>query len=186
MRTVYLIRHGLPDFPGGKRMCLGRTDLPLCAEGFLQAQKMAEQMKDKKFSVFSSPLLRARQTAQALNRPVTILEDLKELYAGLWEGLTFDTIRQQFPELYAARAYDKSILLPEGEPNEQGLARFRNALQEAMAQCDGDLAIVGHSGIMAVFLQAELGQWEKLQYAQVVALTYDQGRYYKKEEENNA
>ena len=29
MRDIYLIRHGMPDFPGGARMCLGRTDLPL-------------------------------------------------------------------------------------------------------------------------------------------------------------
>ena len=29
MKKVYLIRHALPDFPGGKRMCIGTTDLPL-------------------------------------------------------------------------------------------------------------------------------------------------------------
>ena len=29
MKRVYLIRHGLPDFPGGKRMCIGSTDIPM-------------------------------------------------------------------------------------------------------------------------------------------------------------
>ena len=37
MREIYLIRHGMPDFPGGARMCLGRTDLPLGLRGRLQA-----------------------------------------------------------------------------------------------------------------------------------------------------
>ena len=36
MRDIYLIRHGMPDFPGGARMCLGRTDLPLGLRGRLQ------------------------------------------------------------------------------------------------------------------------------------------------------
>ena len=29
MKKVYLIRHALPDFPGGKSMCIGMTDIPL-------------------------------------------------------------------------------------------------------------------------------------------------------------
>ena len=29
MKKVYLIRHGLPDFPGGKGMCIGTTDVPM-------------------------------------------------------------------------------------------------------------------------------------------------------------
>ena len=32
MKRVYLIRHRPADFPKGKRMCLGRTDLPLSAK----------------------------------------------------------------------------------------------------------------------------------------------------------
>ena len=49
MREIYLIRHGMPDFPGGARMCLGRTDLPLGLRGRLQAALLgAERLIVKK------------------------------------------------------------------------------------------------------------------------------------------
>ena len=41
MKKVYLIRHALPDFPGGKSMCIGMTDIPLGEQGFSQSAKMA-------------------------------------------------------------------------------------------------------------------------------------------------
>ena len=44
MKKVYLIRHGLPDFPGGKRMCLGITDIPMGEKGLAQAAEMARNL----------------------------------------------------------------------------------------------------------------------------------------------
>ena len=67
MKRVYLIRHGLPDFPGGERMCLGSTDLPLAPEGLAQAEQMAVALPPVT-AVFSSPLNRAVQTARAILR----------------------------------------------------------------------------------------------------------------------
>ena len=182
MRTIYLIRHGLPDFPPGQRMCLGRTDLPLSQEGMKQAEEAAEKLKSQEITVFSSPLLRARQTAEALHRPIIILEDLQELSAGEWDGLTFQEIRTRYPEIYAARAADKTIPLPGAESNEDGLKRFENAMQTAMEQSQGNLAIVGHGGIMALFLKAHFRHWEKPGYGQIITLLYDNGRFIKQED----
>ena len=39
MKKVYLIRHGLPDFPGGKGMCVGTTDIPMGEVGFARQPK---------------------------------------------------------------------------------------------------------------------------------------------------
>ena len=44
MKKVYLIRHGLPDFPGGKGMCIGTTDIPMGEKGFRQAAEMAQKL----------------------------------------------------------------------------------------------------------------------------------------------
>ena len=66
MKKVYLIRHGLPDFPAGERMCLGITDLPMGEAGLAQAAKMAEKLPAVT-AVFSSPLTRAVQTAEDID-----------------------------------------------------------------------------------------------------------------------
>ena len=111
MKRVYLIRHALPDFPDGQRRCLGRTDIPLGDAGLAQAEAMAASLPTVT-AVFSSPLTRAVQTARTISQEITILDGLRELDYGQWDGLTFGQIRQRFPELYATWADDKSRVPP--------------------------------------------------------------------------
>lgn len=181
MKMVYLIRHGLPEFPGGKSMCIGSTDIPMGEAGLTQAAAMAKRLPPVT-AVFSSPLTRAVQTAQAIGMPVTVLEDLREMHAGAWDGLTFDQIRQSFPEIYAARGRDRTYPLPGGEDNASGLARFTAAMQEAAAASPGDFAVVAHGGVIALFLQDITGFWKKPEYTEIVPLIWDNGNYYMQEE----
>ena len=174
MKKVYLIRHGLPDFPGGKGMCIGTTDIPMGEKGLAQAAEMATLLPPVT-AVFSSPLTRAVQTAQAIGTRVTILDDLREMYAGLWDGLTFDEIRQRYPELYAARFHDLTIPLPGAEDHAEALSRFKGAMEEAAKQSPGDFAVVAHGGIIAQFLQSVSGTWYKPDYTEIVTLTYQNG-----------
>ena len=180
MKNVYLIRHGLPDFPEGKSMCIGTTDIPMGEKGLAQAAEMAKKLPSVT-AVFSSPLTRAVQTAQAIGLPVTVLTDLRELYAGEWDGLTFPEIRQRYPELYAARARDLTIPLPGAENHEAGLARFTSAMEAAAAAAPGDLAVVAHGGIIAQFLQSVSGTWYKPDYTEIVPLTWKDGVFYTKD-----
>ena len=180
MKKVYLIRHGLPDFPAGERMCLGITDLPMGEAGLAQAAKMAEKLPAVT-AVFSSPLTRAVQTAEAIGLPVTILPDLREMHAGEWDGLTFDEIRQRYPELYAARASDLTIPLPGAEDHEEGLHRFAAAMEKAANLAPGDFAVVAHGGIIAQFMQKISGTWYKPGYAEVVTLFWKDGTFDTKE-----
>ena len=94
MKKVYLIRHGLPDFPGGQRMCIGTTDIPMGEAGLAQAAAMARKLPPVT-AVFSSPLTRAVQTAEAIGPDITILPGLREIHAGEWDGLTFREIRAE-------------------------------------------------------------------------------------------
>lgn len=169
MGKIYLIRHGQPDFPDGKKMCLGKTDLPLGKLGKLQAALLIPFFEGKQITVFSSPLTRARQTAAILGRPVTILPGLAELDMGQWDGLTFDEIRVRFPELYAARATDRTLPFPDAEDKAAGLARFTGAIQQALAFSEGDLVLVTHSGVMELFLNTT----EKAPYASITTLSED-------------
>ena len=71
MRKLYLIRHGRPDIPQGKRLCLGRTDIPLGPLGRMQACLLGQELAGRVSRVFSSPLSRAVQTAEGISREVT-------------------------------------------------------------------------------------------------------------------
>ena len=181
MKKVYLIRHGLPDFPDGKGMCIGTTDIPMGEKGFAQARQMADRLPAVT-AVFSSPLIRAVQTAQAIGMPVTVLEGLRELHAGAWDGLTFDQIREQYPELYEARFRDLTIPLPGAEEHGEGLARFSAAVEKAAAMAPGDFALVAHGGIIAQFMQKISGTWYKPGYTEVIVLHYENGTFTLQEE----
>lgn len=176
MKNVYLIRHGLPDFPGGKGMCIGTTDIPMGEKGFAQAEEMAKKLPPVT-AVFSSPLTRAVQTAQAIGMSVTVLPDLREMDAGEWDGLTFEEIRQRYPELYAARFQDLTIPLPGAEDHTKALARFRGAMETAAKQSPGDFAVVAHGGIIAQFLQDISGVWKKPDYAEIISLMWENGHF---------
>ena len=181
MKKVYLIRHGLPDFPGGKGMCIGTTDIPMGERGLAQAAEMAKMLPPVT-AVFSSPLTRAVQTAQAIGMRITILDDLRELYAGEWDGLLFDEIRQRYPELYAARSHDLTIPLPGAEDHANGLARFKGAMEEAAKQSPGDFAVVAHGGIIAQFLQDISGVWRKPDYVEMISLIWENEHFLLQEE----
>lgn len=176
MKKVFLIRHGLPDFPGGKGMCIGTTDIPMGEKGLAQAALMAKKLPPVT-AVFSSPLTRTVQTAEAIGLPITVLEGLREMYAGEWDGLTFDQIRVRYPELYAARSQDMTLPLPGAEPYEEGLARFSAAMKTAAESASGDFAVVAHGGIIAQFLQSIGGSWYKPDYTEVVPLFWKDGLF---------
>ena len=161
-------------------MCIGTTDIPMGEAGLTQAAEMAKRLPPVT-AVFSSPLTRAVQTAQAIGIPVTVLDGLREMYAGEWEGLTFDEIRQRYPELYAARASDLTIPLPGAEDHEEGLHRFAAAMEKAANLAPGDFAVVAHGGIIAQFLQHITGTWYKPGYTEVVTLFWKDGTFDTKE-----
>ena len=176
MKRVYLIRHGLPDFPDGKKMCIGTTDIPMGEKGFRQAAEMAQKLPPVT-AVFSSPLTRAVQTAEAIGLPVTVLSGLQELDAGEWDGLTFEQIRQQYPQLYSARQYDLTLPLPGAESEASGLSRFYNAMLLAAESAPGDCAVVAHGGVISLFWEHIGGKRYKPCYTQIIHLCFENGKF---------
>ena len=88
MKPVLLIRHGATEGNLKKRY-IGRTDEPLCPAGIAQLNLLSTPLPRCDF-IFSSPLLRCRQTAELLfpQQPVLLTEGLKECDFGIFEGLT--------------------------------------------------------------------------------------------------
>lgn len=90
-RMLYIIRHGKTDW-NDRRKIQGRTDIPLNSEGRQMAEEAREEYKDIHFDIcFSSPLIRAKETAEILlrDRDIPIIYDdrLMEMSFGVYEGI---------------------------------------------------------------------------------------------------
>ena len=148
MRRIYLIRHGLPYFPGGGSYCIGQADFPLDPLGEEQARRMAEKLGGEKLTVFSSPLKRAYDTARALCESPLVIDELKEMHAGDWDGLSFEEIKKGWPELFEARGQNPELPLPNSEDWYEGQRRFISGVEKALSQSEGNIAIVAHATVI--------------------------------------
>ena len=88
---LYIMRHGRTDWNDLHKL-QGRTDIPLNAEGRRMAALAAEEYRDIPLDVcWSSPLIRARETAEIVlrGRDVPVFTDsrLREMSFGIYEGL---------------------------------------------------------------------------------------------------
>ena len=174
MRTVYLIRHAIPDIPLGERWCVGgRTDFPLGKLGRLQAALLPyiPELQDVS-AVFCSALTRARETALPLCPASRVIAGLEEQDMGVWDGLSFVEIRERYPDLYAAREHDPALLPDGAESEERVRARMEEALRRCLTESEGDVAVVSHKGAIASLVGGRGG----LDYTSVTALHYQDGR----------
>ena len=157
MRRITLVRHAHPDYPVGAHVCLGRTDLPLAPVGRMQGVLLEESLGDCHFTaVYSSPLMRCRETASHLCDSPVIEPSLSEQDMGPWDGLDFSVIQRDWPELYARRA-DEPLLVPPGaEPLAAVQARVMSALRNILSKSDGDIAVVAHASVIQGILASVL------------------------------
>jgi broad specificity phosphatase PhoE len=82
------------------------TDAPLSADGHAQAAETARFLASLRLdSIYTSPLLRAQETATAIGQPHELapqpVEALIEADLGTWEGLSWEEIRARDPNAYA-------------------------------------------------------------------------------------
>jgi broad specificity phosphatase PhoE/ribonuclease HI len=147
---LLMLRHGQTEHSAQRRYS-GRGDLPLTELGERQAAAAAARLStiDGVAAVLSSPMLRARQTAQpvadALGVPLSVHDGLIETDFGAWEGLTFTEARERDPDLHTRWITDTSVAAPDGESMEAVHRRVRRALDQLIAEHGGaTLAVVTH------------------------------------------
>lgn len=110
----------------------GRLNYPLSARGIREAERLAERLKEQRFSAFfSSNLLRAVQTARIISSrgkapPPVLLPLLQEYCWGVIQGLTGKEIEERFPSLAARLRRDfHHALIPGSEGLERLFSRVR-------------------------------------------------------------
>lgn len=162
MRTIYLIRHATPENLSAESSCGYSKDLPLSAVGQYQAKLLNGFFSDKNISaVISSDFLRAKQTADILcggTSPRIICKELAEMNLGLWEGLSFREIQEQWPELYEARGKNiGTIAPPQGESFLEAGTRMMRCMKTLCDRTHGNIAIVSHRGTSSGWLCLLMG-----------------------------
>ena len=103
---LYIIRHGQTDWNIAKKI-QGRQDIPLNERGHFQAQCLGKAMENRPITaVFSSPQIRAMETAIAVASPAGVpvipVRDLMEINYGVWEGKTEEELLRDDRALYEA------------------------------------------------------------------------------------
>ncbi|MDQ2790336.1 MAG: bifunctional RNase H/acid phosphatase [Pseudonocardiales bacterium] len=144
---LLMLRHGQTERSAQRRYS-GRADLPLTELGERQAAAAAARLAltEGVAAVVSSPLLRARQTAQpvadALGVPLTFHEGLIETDFGAWDGLTFAEAQAQDPDLHTRWLTDTSAAPPGGESMDEVHRRVRRVRDQLIAEHGAETLIV--------------------------------------------
>jgi broad specificity phosphatase PhoE len=161
---LLLARHGESVWNAERRF-QGNTDVELSARGRAQAEALGRALRGRRVAAaYVSPFRRARETAELALREsgvrLTVIEELRELSLGAWEGCTVDEIRAQAGDPYRAwvRA-PHDCPPPGGEPLPAVGERVRAALERiAAAHPDGDdVLVVSHGGVISVYVCHLLG-----------------------------
>lgn len=154
---IYAIRHGQTDWNKEGIIQGGGSDCPLNEEGFKQAQLLARRLK--KFNIakiYSSDLLRAKQTTEEINKvlqvEVVYSPLLRETNYGEVEGKKTADIAQieKYVKICnAVDAGDNDACFPGGESRREVVQRFKKFLQ--FIEDDTNILISTHGGILRSF-----------------------------------
>lgn len=160
-RTL-LLRHGETPLSVEKRFS-GRGDAALTAAGHAQAAALAARLAEmgRVDAIVSSPLHRARQTAQAvadaLNLPVSEDDGLAETDFGAWEGSTMADVRARWPAELDAWLTAADVAPPGGESFTATELRVRRARDRILRDHGGTtVAMISHVTPIKILLRLAL------------------------------
>jgi broad specificity phosphatase PhoE len=141
-----LLRHGPTEWNAAGRI-QGHTDIPLSDAGL--AKMAALRLPLSATRVYASPLLRTRQTAEALGLAAPIFDArLMEQNWGAWEGLTRDEILARHgPDAFLKAGAGEAFRPGGGESTGELHARVAAFLKD-VAQDKSDSVAVAHLGVL--------------------------------------
>ena len=100
MGKLILVRHGQTEM-NAQKLYFGKLNPPLNDLGICQAYEAKNKLLNIDYdNIYSSPLERARQTAEIcnyLNKDIIFNSNLEEINFGIFEGLTFKEIAEKYP-----------------------------------------------------------------------------------------
>ncbi len=158
---LILIRHALPE---RREVSDGPADPELTADGHAQAEHMADYLSSENIqAVYTSPMRRARQTAEPLGRRLglepVVVDDVAEWDRNSSAYVPIEQLKAEGdPRFYEilGNQWDGA------DPFEEFEARVEAALDDLVARHAGDtIAVVCHGGVINLYLATVLGLTEQ-------------------------
>ena len=151
---ITIIRHGETHW-NLEQKYQGQLDSDLTGKGIRQVKKTAQLLKNKPFDVFySSDLGRAVESAEILNHDlnldITLCPELRERNFGGIQGMSKETIAQQYPELYRQlNFHNVNFSVDDGETFQAFYERVIKSMVHIEKQNRGQrILIMAHGGIL--------------------------------------
>ena len=147
--TLYFVRHGVTDWNAARRLAGRLAGVSLSGDGRREAEAVARRLAAVPLrAVVSSPLDRARETAETIARAhelrVVVDEAFQEREYAAWQGLFSSDIHARFPDDVRAVAGGQSVA---GVESVASMAERMWAGMERLAaeHPDGAVAVVSHA-----------------------------------------
>lgn len=147
MTKVYFVRHG-ESVSNLITQFAGSLDMPLTEKGRAQAVATASFLRDIPFSaVYASDLSRAFDTglaiAQTRNTPIYAIDQLREIFAGDWEGKQYSQLEAEYPDSYGTwRTQIGMAECPNGESVAQLQSRIRACVEEIVRKHPNEIVCI--------------------------------------------
>ncbi len=156
-----LLRHG-ESTGNAENRHQGIKDYPLTETGLRQSQLLAERWQAESIKldrIFSSPLQRARQTAEILSTALSVPIEFDPIWVerdvGLISGLKPEEAEERHPRKPFMTPYQPIGVT--GESQWSLFLRAGRALEKLVAQPPGNYLVVSHGGILNMVMYAILG-----------------------------
>lgn len=163
MTTLYLVRHGQTAW-NREEVFRGRADIPLNETGRKEALLTGHYLERVKVdSLYSSPLSRAVETAEAIARyqgkEVQISHGLIDIDFGGWQGVSHEEVKERYGDLYRQWKHAPHLVrFPQGESLEDVRERALRVIDEVLPDhADETLVMVSHRVVNKTILCGLLG-----------------------------
>lgn len=155
-RIITLVRHGKVDGPAA---LYGATDVPLGATGHNDLTRTLQHLHSHSpiNHLISSPRIRCMQVAQEFSAqhkiPLHVDENLQEMDFGIWDGVPFDELGDEWNNIEAFWHSPHSMQPPQGESLTDFAARVISSWESLMNNFKpGHSSIICHGGVIRILI----------------------------------
>lgn len=149
--NIYVLRHGTTQWNLEHRI-QGATDIPLHDDGRQEAVLVREKVLSLPIeTIYTSSMKRALETAHIVNEdqrfPLVVEDRLREVSFGQWEGLSWEQVQENYPEMMKAIPHNGYVDPPGGETFDEAAKRICSLTDFLMSK-QQDCLLVTHKAVI--------------------------------------